>query len=86
METLTTLEVKENIADCIITDGDTISEAINRSFTLQAWFKAYIVSKEFSELEQEFKEGAFETYTSLLMLLDTLDRKLAESSLGVYKH
>jgi hypothetical protein len=54
---------------------DIIHNAYRKIYGVSAWYKAFLVSEDFSKERDDFKKESFETYNGLIQMLDLLESK-----------
>jgi hypothetical protein len=71
---------KNRIFDAVKGFASEAEEAYASRYGISRWFKAYLQSAEFANLESERKARAFEVYEGLLFILETIDGEKLEQS------
>jgi hypothetical protein len=79
-ESADTYSAKDRIFDSIKGFADVADEAYASTYGISQWFKAYLQSAEFANLEPKRKARAFEVYEGLLFILETIDGEKLEQS------
>lgn len=77
-------KVIDNLLTAIDLNADKMTELIARTFGIDAWFKAYVESEHFSELDQVSKGEALEAYIGLKDFLTRLDNTCQKNNIYAY--